>query len=663
MKCYYDLVARNSDYKNVVTKFFGEKYSLTKSEHEYSTGEDYYKDRRKYGIIAPYTDMEGKVIYTRSEEEKKICTWLTTHGVEFAYEKPYPIETGDEKHRNYKPDFTIFFNRDGKRYYFFLEHFGIDAEGKVPRWFGEGVRGGFDVANRKYNEGIEWKRATHKKNHTLLIETTSAMFKDGTVFNHLEEQLRKYGVPMYMLTPEERYERMFKQNRAMEENVRKLFSSFINLMKSNEKTFDGIMHEIDQSNVDNAFKERNRYLMYKLIRPLYYEYQISMDLKDEVDFTDLILRATELCKSKQWKSPYSYILVDEFQDISVDRYKFLKSLRNESPRTQLFCVGDDWQSIYRFSGSDISLFNHFEDFFGPAEKCKIETTYRFCNPLIERSSQFILQNSNQLKKNIKPFNTSATTELSFIPFKKDDNYENFKNKLAEILRTINQGESILLLGRYKQDADMVSDKSYNDEYCPEGNFIIFRCMSLEFMTIHSAKGLEADHVIILNCSQDRKGFPSRISDDPILEYLLSRSENYMDAEERRLFYVAITRARIHTYVMYNEDLPSIFVTEMLGQNDSNVMLCPCCKSGVLKPVYDGYNAYGRKYRKFLCGNSIAGCSYEWTTFYHDESEIVENYHRDLDPYLKLDKIKIDSPEALNEFGNMLRNKEEYERIK
>ena len=106
--------------------------------------------------------------------------------------------------------------------------------------------------------------------------------------------------------------------------------------------------------------------------------------------------------------------MDEFQDISVDRYNFLKVLREGNPPAKLYCVGDDWQSIYRFSGSDMALFNQFSEYFGATEINKIETTYRFGEPLVSLSSHFIQRNKSQIQKDIHSFSSEMKTELEFL---------------------------------------------------------------------------------------------------------------------------------------------------------------------------------------------------------------------------------------------------------
>lgn len=630
LTCFYNLIRNDSSFKRAVNEFVSIRSSITKNLHDYQTSKDYFKDRMTYGIMAPYGDMNGNTIFTRSEEEKKICTWLSSHGINFLYEQPYPIDTFTEFHRQYKPDFTIYYERDGQRNYVFLEHFGINRFGNVPSWFGNRYAGGFYEANRKYHNEIQWKRRIHQQFNTCLLETTSAMFQDGTIYQMLETQLQEHGIVLRELSEDEKFERLIVRNPTMEESIMNLFTSFINLMKSNGKTFDQIMNSIRESGKSEAFCERCRFLMYELIKPLYDEYERGLQVNHQMDFTDIILRAAEYCDSGRYNSSYSYILVDEFQDISVDRFKLIKAMIKDSPRTKTFCVGDDWQSIYRFSGSDMNLFNHFEQFFGFTERCKIETTYRFGNPLVQKSSEFILKNQVQEPKEVHPFSNEITTELSFIPFVRYRN-EDYLNKIEEVIRQIPADETVILLGRYNNEVNIFPESCIHQVPNSKRVTVTYANRTMNFMSVHSSKGLEADNVLILNCSQDKGGFPSRIADDPILAYVLSKIDDFLYSEERRLFYVAITRAKKHTFVLYNENMPSFFVKEMI-EEDGNTMRCPYCGLGVLALFREGtVNLTGDSYRIYKCNNSIGGCDYQWTVYnINDIDEIIAEYHRRID---------------------------------
>jgi DNA helicase-4 len=278
---------------------------------------------------------------------------------------------------------------------------------------------------------------------------------------------------------------------------------------------------------------------------------------NQIDFTDAILQATDICRASH-PFEYDYIIVDEFQDISVDQYNFLKALREGNPPAKLYCVGDDWQSIYRFSGSDMALFNQFPEYFGTTEINKIETTYRFGEPLISLSVHFIQRNKTQIRKDIRSFSPEMRTELEFFSYDK----QNYCNTIEQLISSIPSEKSIFLLGRYSFDDYYLS---FMFQSIKEGNrfYYIIGGRKIEFLTVHKSKGLEADYVIILQCNKDTYGFPSLVSDDPVLNYVLTQSDQFPYGEERRLFYVAITRAKTKTYILYDNRCPSVFVNEFL----------------------------------------------------------------------------------------------------
>ena len=614
LNIFHKLIQTNGNFLHAVNDYLINQQSLMGLEHDYTDAFSYYEDRKKYGIQALFSDMDGNIIFTRSEEEKRLVSILARLGVRFRYEAPYPYNTTTPERRQYKPDFTIYYHDNfGVEKVLYLEHFAIDASRNVPQWFGDGERGGWQNANRRYNEGIEWKWITHSLNRTDLIVTTSADFRDGTVESKLIEQLRRYGVPINERSDEELYGMMVNRNKKVEKSVYTLITSFITLMKANEKTIDGLLREVPQAELQDisaSINLRNRTILRDIIKPFYEEYERTLSDKGEIDYTDAIIKASELCRKGLWRN-YEYILVDEFQDISVDRYKFLQALRGNSANTKLFCVGDDWQSIFRFSGSDMSLVYEFEKYFGYTEQCKIETTYRFHQPLIDKSSAFIMRNKEQKEKTIKtPNNDTNKTYLNFVKCDGSDR-ESVLKKVKEIVQTIPKDQSILLLGRYNYDAMSVG---FSGKIDMKDNRITVDIdgRNLPFLSVHSAKGLEADHVILVNCNQG--AFPSIIEDDPILDFVLSKSESYPFAEERRLFYVAMTRARMRMYVLYDQKRPSSFISEFLLKIEVGSYLCPKCLEGKMVAIKDGETSNGDKFRSFVCSNNAGGCDFFETKY-------------------------------------------------
>jgi superfamily I DNA/RNA helicase len=388
-------------------------------------------------------------------------------------------------------------------------------------------------------------------------------------------------------------------------------------MKANEKTVDGLMKELEPDaskplTSADTLDIRSKVILSDIIKPFYEEYEKTLHQSYQIDFTDAIIQATELCRKDLWRH-YEYILVDEFQDISIDRYKFLQALRSSSANTKLFCVGDDWQSIFRFAGSDMSLVYDFEKYFGYTELCKIETTYRFHQPLIDKSSEFIMKNNEQKEKTIKtPDGDTKKTYLNFVKcFCEED--DAVKKKVEEIVKELPLSDSILLLGRYNYDAISVG---YIGEVDKKDNRMKVKIADREipFLSVHSAKGLEADHVILVNCNQGAYGFPSLIEDDPILDFVLSKSEAYPFAEERRLFYVAMTRARKRMYILYDRKRPSPFIGEFLVRVEKGSYLCPKCLEGKIESIKDGETSNGEKFRSFVCSNHEGGCDFFETKY-------------------------------------------------
>lgn len=601
----YDSLIKTPGFLASINHYLLELMSMMKDEHQYKDSKQYFADRKKYGIKALFKDMDGNTIYTRSEQERRICNFLHCHGIQFRYEAPYPYSTATYNFRQYKPDFTIYYTVNGEIKVLYLEHFAVDAQGKVPPFFQE--RGSWFEANRKYNEGIVWKRNLHQQHRTSLIETTSAMFNNGTWKDMLTRQLRCYGIPVKPIPDEQIYADAVRSRHQMEDNLISLISSFINLMKSNFLSLPEIKRQAEAKK-----DQRTLYIINHIIAPMYQRYCDALAANHEIDFTDAIVQATELCKRNPRLATYDYILVDEFQDISKDRYEFLKALRHQSPLTKLFCVGDDWQSIFRFSGSDMALFYDFSKFFGHTAECHIETTYRFGNPLIAKSSKFILENENQKKKTVKPVSSDRQT---YIHIHQYDNDEQQACLITQLVADVPTDQSVLILGRYGFSHNSLVFNSHGLIRCSSNGSdkvtLNIAGRECEFMTVHKAKGLEADVVILINCSSDIYGFPSNISDDPILNYLLSASDTFEFAEERRLFYVAITRARKHIHVLFDRKSPSIFIGEF--QNIPEADICPQCGIGQRVIQKQGVAKNGHPYITYVCSNND-GCDYLETVF-------------------------------------------------
>lgn len=593
------------EYKRAMIDYVMLYKNLVKNEHDYESPAELFADRRKYGFQADYPDMDGHIIFTKSEQERQICNLLGIWGVRFRYEAPYEIDLRDEEHRQYKPDFTIYFiNQAGEEKHVYLEHFAL-SKGHVPKYFGlvnEAYNEqAYQTADERYRAGVEWKRQNHQQHNTILLETTSEDFYDDTIKVKLQSALKHCGIKLQPLNVDATYQRIVQRNKYLERQIMDLVESFVSLMKAKRLSIGAI--------ISSSSRPRTIAMLQELVKPAYEEYERRLQSQNLIDFTDAIIQATDILK-QDYEIPWTDILVDEYQDIAIDRYEFLKQLHIKG--TRLFCVGDDWQSIYRFSGSDINLMNKFDKWFPDANICKIESTHRFGQPLVVKSSDFIMKNRDQLKKDVKC--GDKPTELKFIGYNTKD--QELFYAVSIILKSIPNEESVYIIARYRFDAEALNiNQNVQYDIHQDKALIYIEGREIQFLTIHSAKGLEADHVILLNCSE--KYFPSQITDDPILDEVLSEKEIYPHAEERRVFYVGITRAKKCTYVLYDKENPSEFVEEFidLDKPEDNRELCPWCKIGHLKIMKSGISKLGDPYQFVVCDNDRMGCPYKETRFF------------------------------------------------
>ena len=487
---YHNLL-ENPEFKKYIVEYFI-TYQTNETDWEQRKNErrEQLSEQKKVQLKAILPDMDGKAIYVKSEQEQKICFVLSSLGVKFRYEEPYEHHLADEMHSQYCPDFSIYFEQGGVTKRIYLEHFGVDEHSNVPAWFAKDKNITYEEANQKYNDGITWKKAVHEKFGTQLLITSSADFHYFDIRDKLRKLLDGIGVPIQEKTDEELYDLLLPKGSKQEKAFIRLVVTFVTLVKSSCKSIKNILRQT--SDADDL---RSFFIIKNIFLPVYERYERALKDRNQIDFTDAILQATEICRTSH-PVEYDYIIVDEFQDISVDRYNFLKVLREGNSPAKLYCVGDDWQSIYRFSGSDMALFNQFSEYFGETEINKIETTYRFGEPLVSLSSRFIQRNNAQIQKDIHSSCSEMKTELEFYAYERRD----YCNTIGQLVASIPSDKSIFLLGRYSFDDYYLS---FMYRSIKEGSrfFYVIEGRKIEFLTVHKSKGLEADYVILLQCNK------------------------------------------------------------------------------------------------------------------------------------------------------------------
>ncbi|MBZ9652668.1 UvrD-helicase domain-containing protein [Psychroflexus montanilacus] len=591
---FIDYAKESHEYYSSLIEFFSFYLKPYKdiSDFESDSEHNNYLNEQKlegYKLIDKKTSSGVKITYRekfKSQEEVLIANYLFLNNVKYEYEENYKYKTASKKFGQYKPDFYL------PEYDIYIEHFGVDENWDVPEWF-KGKNG--ESAKETYNKGIEWKRQEHKKNNTILVESYSWQQRKGILLPELQKSLEKNGVVFKPISNDEFWSYIQKNAKKDIDDFTQLIDTFLVLLKSNNETISNLLNKAEKEDDIRARK------FLKLFEPIFNSYQEYLLEKEEIDFSDMINHATELIQSNNFESKFDYIIIDEFQDISKARFQLIKSLLDQKPGAKLFCVGDDWQSIYRFAGSDIGLFTGFDDKFKNSpiikysrktHKSFIEYTYRFNNKLIDLTSDFILKNPNQISKTLKSHFQSEECPYSIFKYSDPErNSENLHNALRDALSNISEkvnGEhaTVLLLGRYDFErrnfvgdflTEIFNKKSNQHEYVYKG----VPNLKIRFLTAHRSKGLQDDFVVITNCSSGTYGFPSEISDDPLLNFLLSKADQFPNGEERRLFYVAVTRARKHVCFLVNEDYTSKFIDE-IDENEKNTTLqCEWCDNGKL----------------------------------------------------------------------------------
>ncbi|MFC0386885.1 UvrD-helicase domain-containing protein [Muricoccus vinaceus] len=506
----------------------------------------------------------------RSLEEVMIANWLFLNGVNYVYEQPYETKTADEDHRQYKPDF---YYPDIDLYH---EHFALNAQGEAPAHF------------KDYVEGVEWKRQLHRGRGTALFETTSHGIRKGIDFKRMEAELTERGV---VLDPNPSREIPLSGQKPLEaEELTGLVRTFISHAKSNCLTIPLLRQRLDAMSED-TFKHRHRMFL-DIAAPILEAWDAALAAEGSIDFEDMLNLAAEHLESGRYEAPYELIMADEFQDASRARARLCRALV-QKPGRFLFAVGDDWQSINRFAGADVSVMTGFQDWFGHGQLLKLEQTFRCPQALCDVSSQFISKNPNQIRKRVRSATLAMGPVLqAFQVDSKDklaDAIDQFVMKLAQavqdgIIPPARDGKvSVYVLGRYNADR----------QYVPARKFRFERWVNVSFLSIHRSKGSEADYVILPEMLSVLRGrsFPNTRADDPVLALAMPAGNDFPQGEERRLFYVALTRARRSVAMFTVRGQCSSFLREMeedgvvaITDTDGGAIReerCPSCKQGIL----------------------------------------------------------------------------------
>lgn len=526
--------------------------------------------------VAGLKTFHGEIV--RSHGERLIADWLFLHGVSYEYERPYVHDTVDQSHGQYRPDF----------YYpqidTWHEHWGVDAQGKPPgTWTG-------------YEAGMSWKRQVHRDHGTQLLETTFAgVIIDGTDLPRLRDELQGRGVT-FEWDPDRLKHSSVKP--VADAELLRLIRVFMTHVKSNGLTRDHLEERLRGDGADHSERTRRFVRLYWRVHNAWQE---KLAGEGCVDFEDMLTEATAHLETGRYASPYRLVMVDEFQDVSRARARLTNGLLR-GPGRHLMVVGDDWQSINRFAGADVSVMTDFHGYFGPGPMLGLTTTFRNHPVIADTAARFITKNPVQLTKQVVSAHPHVLRQSEHegvhlrwvanatqIPSAIADFLVDLDDRIRAGTVTAQNGRRVTVdvLGRYRHDRALLPSR------VPDR-------IDARFRTIHSAKGLEADYVIVPNLAAGTYGFPSEITDDPVLALALTDVETYPYAEERRLFYVALTRARRGVLLLSPENNASSFVTELVKEglvrvaaegSRNPVTVCPQCSEGTLRRRDGRYGAF------------------------------------------------------------------------
>ncbi|MCD7847330.1 MAG: UvrD-helicase domain-containing protein [Oscillospiraceae bacterium] len=495
--------------------------------------------------------------YLRSVQEVQIANFLYLNGIDYEYEKVYPFGTLS-KNKKYTPDFFI----SQGEHTAWLEHYALSQSG---------YNGIFTPAQiEKYKKSIRSKRHLHSISKTDLIETWSFYNDRRPLLEHLEEELTRHG---FILKPRS-FDDVYKK--IVETGKDKYIYSLVQFMMQFIEQYKTAGYDEGGFKILRKKTDNPRTLLFlDIAEPVYNHYQEALKAANQIDFADMINDAQYYLheiESQQLELPYKYIIIDEFQDIARQRFNLTKTL-SEITNAKVVAVGDDWQSIFAFSGSDITLFTKFVELVGGGTELKITHTYRNSQELIDIAGKFVQKNSTQIRKQlISPKHLENPIVIETF----DDSHSMMKNlaeKVEEIIGKIvsefGEKKTILLVGRYNFDLyRLVKTGRFQELYRNnEVKSVKYPKVKISFMTVHSAKGLGYDNVILINMFEGKFGFPCQIEDDPIMKLVRYEDNSMPFAEERRLFYVAMTRTKNRVYIVTPQNRPSRFLVELIKDNN------------------------------------------------------------------------------------------------
>lgn len=581
-------------YRELILKYFSKYYYVERSAFDFKSRGDchqYFNDN-------DIRSFKGEQV--NSFGELYIANTLFSHGIEYQYEASYAYDVKTKARKQYKPNFFL------PELNVYIEYYEVDNNGKTATYINQST----------YEQAIEWNRSIHEKYNTECFEFTYAQHQEGKLLSGLMKSIKERQTQINLLPAERLPTELILAT--LNESGRitalaKTLSQLVGLYKTAciDDTLEGIT--TDKLIAESVAPKQTEKAL-ALLEPILNVYEQHLTSHAEIDFEDMINKAIAYVKSGQFQSQWRYIMVDEFQDISEPRARLVKALRDNNKGCSVFAVGDDWQAIYRFSGADLTLTTKFSNYFGATTQSELDQTFRFNNQIGKVATDFISKNPAQIYKTIKSLKQVKAPAVSLL--KRDSCQFNSSNSsiideiengaiddvLAAISVKVCKPVSVYLLARFwfllPSNIDL---QRLNNQY---------PLLNIESQSFHASKGKEADFVIIVGMKKGVHGFPSEKVTPAIFDALLAKKETFEYAEERRLFYVALTRAKDRVYIIADMAESNLFVNELiaehkielnefkstLSQSLVNEMKCLVCETGLLKKRNGRFGAF------YACSN-------------------------------------------------------------
>ncbi|MCF6240563.1 MAG: UvrD-helicase domain-containing protein [Bacteroidales bacterium] len=469
-------------------------------------GKNYYLHRGKF-----YTSLNGTKV--RSKSEQYIADWLFRHSIRFEYEPKVNFKDFD-----FRPDFFI------PEANLYIEH----------------------VSNKSYP--MQDKEKQFRIADKLLVKTFETQTKNSAIFNLVLERIIKNRLPAtYHHATALSFEEEFKYYHKEISDFLRQTMRVIDMLKVENQKPEAVLKK---SQKDPHERVRD---FYKLAIPIVIKYKKYCTNKSYLDFNDMIIRTISLFKKRpeiagKFKKKFKYILVDEFQDVNNLQVELIKLLLTED--TQLFCVGDDWQSIYGFRGSNVDYIINFNQYFKKSKIIKLSTNYRSTPNIVGASNQVIKNNKYKVEKRIKSLKISKSKIIVYAGKNLDENIDYALKQIKKLYEKGYRKEDILFLYRRSKMFSPYLEKFRQER------------LMVSAKTIHAAKGLEAKAVFIIGLTEGSGGFPDIWMEDRIYQVIKQSNHDLLLEEERRLFYVAMTRAKDELYLITEKGNESSFLSEI-----------------------------------------------------------------------------------------------------